>query len=370
MTYTTPVPTSNHTQSAVPTPARIGQATAVEQSRAVAEVQAAIVVAQQFPRDVMVAESAMRDSCSILTFAERAFYRYPRGGQTVTGASVHLARELARCWGNIDYGIAEMRRDDEAAQSEMTAWAWDQQTNARSRITFIVPHKRDKRAKRGEDRTPEVLIDLRDIYENNANMGARRLREAIFSILPRWFIDNAERACIETIERGDGRPIEERRDKAVEMLAELGVTVKQIEAKLEKSKAAWTPHDLGKLATVYQSLKRGEIAIEDEFPTAQVTAAEVRAAVPTPPPAQAQPEPAPAKVEEPPPVERDPLEAPTTAGALKALLKSAPAGYGATITKVDETIGDGDGKFSTPGAILNDPQALDFAMALIEGRES
>ena len=66
-------------------PSRIGQATAVEQSRAIAEVHAAIVVAQQCPRDVQQAIRDMRDSCRQKALAERAFFRYSRGDGPVTG---------------------------------------------------------------------------------------------------------------------------------------------------------------------------------------------------------------------------------------------------------------------------------------------
>src|SRR5918998_422813 len=44
-------------------PGRIGQATAVEQSRAVAEVEAAIIVAQRCPRNIDAALQAMEYSC-------------------------------------------------------------------------------------------------------------------------------------------------------------------------------------------------------------------------------------------------------------------------------------------------------------------
>jgi hypothetical protein len=97
----------------------IGQATAVEQARAVAEVQGAIVVAQQCPRSSPTPSPQMRESCAQKGLAERAFFRYSRGGGQITGPSVHLARELARCWGNMQYGIAELRRDDAKGESEM-----------------------------------------------------------------------------------------------------------------------------------------------------------------------------------------------------------------------------------------------------------
>jgi hypothetical protein len=155
-------------QAPVSIPGRLGQGTAVEQSRAVAEVQAAIVVAQQCPRNIQGALAEMRTSCQQLFLAEKAFYRFPRGGQTVSGPSVHLARELARTWGNVQYGLVEMRRDDEFGQSEMQAFAWDVEKNSRNSSTFIVPHFRD--TKQG----PKKLTDTRDIYEINTNNGSWR----------------------------------------------------------------------------------------------------------------------------------------------------------------------------------------------------
>jgi AcrR family transcriptional regulator len=252
-----------------PVPARIGQGTAVEQSRAVAEVQAAVVVAQQVPRSIGVARTAMQESCQQAGLAERAFYRYPRGGQTISGDSVHLARELARCWGNVQYGINELRRDDEFGQSEMQAWAWDVQTNARSSQTFIVPHKRDKRG--GAER----LVDLRDIYENNANMGARRLREAIFSILPPWFTEEARELCTQTLERGDGRPLDERIDSAVKVFDALGISAERLEQKLGRPYDRWTGYDIAQLRITHKSIQRGEVTVDDEFPPPRVTVDEI-----------------------------------------------------------------------------------------------
>lgn len=242
-------------------PSRVGQATAVEQSRAVAEVQAAVLVAQQMPRDVEQARDEMRRSCSEPELADRAFYRFPRGGQTVTGASIHLAREVARAWGNIDYGIAEMRRDDDLGQSEMRAWAWDQQTNSRASTTFIVPHGRDK-----DNGQRQPLTSLRDIYENNANMGGRRVREMIFAVLPVWLVKEAERLCRETIERGDGTPLARRVDAVVAAFAKLDVSVARLEAKVGRARHLWTAYDVADLTVVGQSIKAGEIAVADEFP--------------------------------------------------------------------------------------------------------
>jgi hypothetical protein len=255
--------------SPIALPSRVGQATAVEQSRAVAEVQAAIVVAQQCPRNLGDARTSMQLSCQQRGLAERAFYRYPRGGQAVSGATVHLARELARCWGNVQYGVNELRRDDTYGESELTAWAWDVQTNTRSSQVFIVPHRRDADGKQ------KRLVDLRDIYENNANNGARRLREAIFSILPPWFVEEAKEICTQTIAKGDGRPIEERIAGAVAVFEAMGISADRLEQKLLRPRDKWTAHDIAQLLVTHKSLQRGEITIDEEFPQPRVTASEI-----------------------------------------------------------------------------------------------
>ena len=247
------------------TPSRIGQGTAVEQSRAVAEVQAAVIVAQQCPRSIDRAVRDMQRSCAQRSLAERAFFRYSRGGNQISGPSVQLARELARCFGNTQYGIVELRRDDGFGQSEMLAFAWDLETNTRSSTTFIVPHIRD--TKDGA----KPLTDMRDIYENNANNGARRLREMIFAILPGWYTEDAVAGCYKTLaaDDRDGSTADERIRKATAMFAELGITAAQLEQKLGAPSAKWSPHDLAQLRVIYRSLERGEIRREDEFPSAR-----------------------------------------------------------------------------------------------------
>jgi hypothetical protein len=276
-------------------PSRIGQATVVEQSRAVAEVMAAVQVAQACPRNVKAALDEMRRSCQQPRLAERAFYRYNRGDGMVTGPSIHLARELARCWGNFQNGIAELRRDDGAGQSEMQAMAWDVQTNTRNATAFIVPHARDTKKGRRD------LTDLRDIYENNANNGARRLREMILGLLPQWYVQEAIDLCTATLQRGNGKPLDERVKDCVRLFDEMRISRERLESRIGHPTGQWTPQDLATLSVIWQSIKRGEITVEDEFPAATITAEDIigpaPAAQPVPAPQPAAP-PAPAPADE------------------------------------------------------------------------
>lgn len=236
------------------------QATSIEMSRAVAEVQAAVTVAQARPRDESYALKRAVESCRTWEVAEGAFFRFPRGGETVSGESIHLAVELARCWGNIDYGIMELDRDDTNAVSEMLAFAWDLETNTKSRMTFLVPHRRDTRS------GPKMLTDMRDIYENNANNGARRLRECIFRVLPPYLKEQAKQACRETLEKGQGeKSLQVRIAEAISAFEKIGINADRIEAKLGKS-AKWTAVDVANLQVSYRSINRQEVSADDEFP--------------------------------------------------------------------------------------------------------
>jgi hypothetical protein len=260
------------------TPSRIGQGTAVEQSRAIAEVQASIIVSRQFPRNVAQAIADMRDSCRRKELADRAFFRYPQGGQIVSGPSVHLARELARVWGNFQYGAVELRRDDEYGQSEMLAFAWDVQTNTRNSSVVINPHKGYTG---GRD-----LTDLRQIYENNANVISRRVREAILASLPTWFVEEAKDICAKTIAEGGGVPLPQRVANAVEVFGNLGITIPQLEAKIGATTEKWTDHDVANLRVIRQSLLRGEVTKDEEFPPPRVTIDEITGGAPVQPAAE------------------------------------------------------------------------------------
>ncbi|MBV0916074.1 MULTISPECIES: hypothetical protein [Mycobacteroides] len=257
----------------------ISQATSVEQSRAVAEVQSAVIVAQQIPRDMRRAEAEMRDACGRMTMAEQAFYQVKNRG---TGPSVHLMRELARVWGNVQYGVNELHRDDNRAESEVLAWAWDVQTNTRATRTFIVPHARMKQGRRQE------LTDLGDITNNNNNAGARAVRECISAILPKWFTEEAQNICKNTIENGEGVPLPKRVEIMLGKFREFGITEAQLETKIGKKRGAWDAGDVAQMGITYTSITRDGMDKAEAFPatsslTEEITAASKPATAPTAP---------------------------------------------------------------------------------------
>ncbi len=229
---------------------------AIEESRAVAEAMGKLYVAKNFPRDEAKAYEKIMLSCSRKALADSAEYSYPRGGATVKGASIRLAEELARAWGNIDYGLRELSQKE--GESEMEAYCWDLETNTISSQKFTVKHERTASG------VTKKLIDQRDVYENNANLGARRLRARILAILPPDLVDDATEACRRTL-LGDVSKLSERIDKMVNEFKKYDVTQKQIEQRIGKSIKNISIPELGDMISIYNSLKDGISKSNDWF---------------------------------------------------------------------------------------------------------
>lgn len=235
---------------------------AIEASRAIAEAQGKLVIAKRFPRDEVSAYAKAMEACQRPTMAEKAFYSFPRREQTVEGPTIRFAEELARCWGNIDYGIKELSQDN--GKSEMQAYAWDLETNAQSIQNFTNPHQREQRKKM------VTLTSQRDIYENNANMATRRLRSRILAILPSWFVEDCIAECKKTLAGQNDTPLVDRVKKMVVQFAKMGVTQEQIERRLKKKIDTMNAEDFVEYVGIYNAIKQGESKIADWFEAEKV----------------------------------------------------------------------------------------------------
>lgn len=233
--------------------------TNVEISRAVQEVQAAVLVAQKMPRDEIRARKKIIDAAKHQTLAENASYCYTRGGQTVTGPSIRAAETLAKYWGNISYGTKELSQDLKNHTSEMLAYAWDLETNTRVEKVFQVAHIRER------NKGNITLTGSRDIYELTANQGARRLRACILEVLPSDIVEDFIKECDKTLEGSNDKPFKERLQAMIEAFETIGVTQDLIEKRLGCKADAIIPKQLVELRKIYVSIKDNFKGIEDYF---------------------------------------------------------------------------------------------------------
>lgn len=229
----------------------------VATSRQAAEVQAAMVVAKNFPRDETAAILRIKTACKRQGLAECSMYSYPKGKQIVTGASIRLAEAIAQSWGNIDYGLIEL--EQKPGESSVMAYCWDLETNTRRQMVFQVAHKRVTRE------STSLLTDPRDIYELVANQGARRVRACILGVIPGDIQDLAVAECEKTLTSGSGKSLDDRIRDMVIAFDELRVSKDMLEAKLGHPVTACTAQSVVSMQKVYLSIRDGISKREDWF---------------------------------------------------------------------------------------------------------
>lgn len=229
---------------------------ASDQARAIAEVQAALVIAQANPRNELRARDRLMQACSRVGLAQGAVYDYPRGNEQVSGATIRLAEAAARSWGNMTYGFREV--DRRVGESDCEAFAWDLETNCKAVRQFTVRHRRDTK-KGGYD-----LKDERDIYEMIANYAQRRVRAAILEIIPGDIIEDAVAECQRTLAANVGE-IKAARAKILSLFEPLGVKKDHLEQRLGNRLDAAQPGQVMKLWRIYNSIADGSTAASDWF---------------------------------------------------------------------------------------------------------
>lgn len=242
---------------AVSAPATQAMSTVQSDSqRAIAEVQAALVIAKQFPRNMNEAYDRIMNACQRPSLAQSSVYSYAKGGTSIVGPSIRLAEALAQNWGNIQFGIRELSAEN--GESTVEAFAWDVETNTRQTKVFQVKHWRH--TKQGGYK----LTDPRDIYELVANNGARRLRACILGVIPGDVIDAAVAQCEQTIQASaDTSP--EGVQKLLKSFEKHGVSKEAVEKRIQCRIEAISPAQVVSLIKIGTSIKDGMSQPSDWF---------------------------------------------------------------------------------------------------------
>jgi DNA-binding transcriptional MerR regulator len=214
-----------------------------------ADIQSAIVVAKRFPRDEDAAFEKLMKACKRTSFAEDAEYVFPRGGQSVRGPSVNLAREAARVWGNIQYGLT-ITRDDPGSR-QIQGWAWDVETNTR------ITAEDDFRKLIYRKKDGWVEPDERDLRELTNRRGAILIRNCILQLLPKDLIEDAVARTHETLKSKAAEDPEGSRKRIIESFSSIGVSAEMLKTYLGHPIAQSSPAEIANLRPIFQSIRDG-----------------------------------------------------------------------------------------------------------------
>lgn len=223
-----------------------------------------VAIATSRERSIPAVYDNARTAFSKLRLAERAFYRFPRGGEDIIGPSVVMARELARMWGAIRYGMRVLERTDD--EVHVQGWAVDLQnlvmTEHDMRFQLRVPRKVLDQAT-GSKVTRYVRPNPREELELVNAQGARAVRSALLQILPRDLVDDT----LEQVLKVSADAADPARVGAmVKAFEDLGVTAEALEAAIGNPLDRVTGQQITRLRADYNAIRDGEASAADLFP--------------------------------------------------------------------------------------------------------
>lgn len=235
-------------------------------AREQSEIQSAIITAKKFPRNEASAFVKMSKSLERPRLAEAALYSFPRGGRAIEGPSVDLARELARCWGNIRFGLRIVAIEDLSVH--IKGYAYDVEANnyieAEDKFSKLV-----QRRNKATGITEWVQPDERDLRELVNRKGAILVRNCILQVVPSDLVDDAIKKAKETCQKSDAGELETSREDTIKRLSvafdKLGVSIDMLNKYFGHDIAQINAAQLAELKRIWKALSDGQITRESIF---------------------------------------------------------------------------------------------------------
>lgn len=249
---------ATQSQAPVPTKALSASATIME-SKAMQEARTEIQMAKMFPRDMAEVNTLVTQEFENFALANKAMYKFPRGGKDITGLSIRAAEALARSYGNMNFGFKILEQDEES--TNVVAFSWDKQRNVRVEREMRIQHFIKKK-----DGSTLKKEDPRDLLEHVNSWAQRGVRSTILEIVPKGLQDRAESIIKGTLERGPANiPHAEQINHLVVAFSKVGVPKEYIEKYLSHPVAAMTPQEKVDLIGIYNSIRDRQAKVSDFF---------------------------------------------------------------------------------------------------------
>jgi len=219
------------------------------------EVEAQLSAAHKYPRSI---KRFRQDALTLATIsvevAESCIYSLPRSGKQIVGPSVRLAEICASAYGNIHAGARPIDVGDTEVTSQGVAW--DLEKNYR----VTIEAKRRITNKNGSRYNEDMIA----MTQNAASSIA--LRNAIFRVIPRAFIDSIYREVVRTAV-GDAKTLPTKRADVLGRLAKMGADEPRVLNAVGKTSV----DDIGLpeleiLIGLGTAVKNGDKTVDDAFP--------------------------------------------------------------------------------------------------------
>jgi len=240
------------------------------------ELQSLFTVAHRLGRDERSAWDSIMIACERPGFAlqpngdPRALYVYERGGKTISGCSVYMARELLRHWTGL---VVDSPRivDEGEGWIHIRAVVIDlirlNRHAMEDRFRLLV-QRRDK-----EDNTTWVVPDERNRRELINRRAAILERNCILKMIPADVVDSATEKVQEVMDAESSADLQAKKAETIAKMLEMFGLLKPIEVSstmiekyLGRPLDQITPTQLTSLRGIYKSVVDGHTDVADHFP--------------------------------------------------------------------------------------------------------
>lgn len=247
----------------------VGTETLYLQDKAQIDIQ--ISSAKAFPRNITRAvENAIAIATMDSKTAATCTYSVPRGGRSITGPSVHLAKIIAQQWKNMR--IESRVIDIDAKHITCQGICWDLENN----IAIKTEVKRSIMTKTGR-----MNDDMITVSGNAGNSIA--LRNAIFAVVPRAVVDKVYDAALKQItgDVSDEAKLLKRRKQVFDGLKDAyGVSEEEVLSAVGKASLSHiTGNDLAVIIGFGQAIKDGDTTVAEAFRREKTTVENKKEAV-------------------------------------------------------------------------------------------
>lgn len=224
----------------------------------VAQIDSQVSTAKKYPRNL---RKLTDNAIAIVTIdkdtAASCNYAVPRGGKSITGPTVHLAKILAQQYGNmrVEAKVVDVGEKQITSQSV----AWDLETN----LAIKIEVKRSIVTKDGKRFSDDMIT----VTGNAANSIA--MRNAVFAVVPRAIVDKVYNSAIEMI-RGnlsDEKKLIAKRKEVVDALIQT-YNLKEEEILSAVGRVSLlhvNADDILVLIGIGQAIKDGDTTVDDAF---------------------------------------------------------------------------------------------------------
>lgn len=227
-----------------------------------AQIDSQVSTAKRYPRNL---RKLTDNAIAIVTLdketAASCNYAVPRGGKSITGPTVHLAKILAQQYGNMRVEAKVVDIGEKHITSQ--AVAWDLETN----LAIKVEVKRSILTKSGSKFTDDMVT----VTGNAANSIA--MRNAVFAVVPRAVVDKVYKSAIEMVrgDLSDDKKLIAKRKQVIETLIQT-YNVKEEEVLAAVGRVSLvhiTADDLLVLIGIGQAIKDGDTTVDESFRAAK-----------------------------------------------------------------------------------------------------